>query len=127
MKLISHRGLFDENIKENTIESIIKAFNNKKYIGVEFDLRVTKDGKFIIYHDPILNGKLINNTNFNELPRYIPKLEQILKINTNKIFFISIKNILLVLIFNICSSLGIYLGSSLKFVLFMSFPLSIGS
>ena len=93
MKLISHRGIHNKMIKENTYESIKNAIDSDKYVGVEFDVRCTKDNEFIIYHDPIYNGNLISNTMYLELPKYVPKLEDILNINTNKIFLIEIKNI----------------------------------
>lgn len=93
MKLICHRGIYENNIKENTLESIIKGFNDDKYDGVEFDVRVSLDGVFFLYHDLFYKGKLVSKMKFNELPRYIPTLESVLKINTNKIFLIEIKNI----------------------------------
>lgn len=93
MKLICHRGIHDKKIKENTYESIKKALDSDKYIGVEFDVRTTKDNEFVIHHDPLCNGTLISNTLYDELPKYVPKLEDILKINSDKIFLIEIKNI----------------------------------
>ena len=93
MKLICHRGIHDKKIKENTYESIKKALDSDKYIGVEFDVRTTKDNEFVVHHDPHCNGALISNTLYNELPKYVPKLEDILKIYSDKIFLIEIKNI----------------------------------
>lgn len=93
MKLVAHRGKYNKDIKENTYESIKYALNDNKYVGVEFDIRCTKDNVFIVYHDVTYNNKLISNTLYNELPRYIPKLEDILNIISNKIFLIEIKNI----------------------------------
>lgn len=92
-KLIKHRGIHNKNIKENTYEGIKLALNDSKYIGVEFDVRETIDHEFIVYHDPMFNNKLISQSKYNELSRYIPKLEDILKINSNKMFLIEIKNI----------------------------------
>lgn len=94
MKLIAHRGIYDNKIIiENTYESIKNALDNKEYGGVEFDIRTTKDNVFVVYHNPTFNNKLIKNTKYSELPKYVPKLETILKINTDKIFLIEIKNI----------------------------------
>ena len=45
---IAHRGLFDDNIKENTIEAFDNAFNNG-YEGIEFDVRLTKDKSNLYY------------------------------------------------------------------------------
>lgn len=92
-KLISHRGIKTKSIKENSYDAIKNALLSDKYCGVEFDLRSTKDNELIIYHDPIYKGKLISNTLYNELPKYVPKLQDILKIKSNKTFLIEIKNI----------------------------------
>ncbi len=92
-KLIKHRGLHNEFIKENTYEAILSALQNDQYLGVEFDVRETLDNIFILYHNPLYNNKLISKTLYKELPRYIPKLDSILKINSDKIFLIEVKNI----------------------------------
>lgn len=92
-KLISHRGIHNNIVKENSYESIINALNSDKYIGVEFDIRITKDKEFILFHDGFYNNKLIKNTYYKELPKYVPKLESILKIKSKKIFLIEIKDI----------------------------------
>jgi len=92
-KLISHRGIHDNKIKENSYLAILNALKDNKYVGVEFDIRTTLDNEFILFHNSFYNNKLIKNTLYKELPKYVPKLENILKINTNKIFLIEIKNI----------------------------------
>lgn len=92
-KLISHRGIHNKLIKENSYDAINNALKSNKYCGVEFDVRVTKDHEFILFHNATNNNKLIKNTNYKELPKYVPKLESILKINSKKIFLIEIKNI----------------------------------
>ena len=92
-KLIKHRGKSSKNIKENTYEAIKLALEDNKYLGVEFDIRETKDHEFIIYHNPILNNKLISNYLYRELPKFIPRLKDILNIGNSKIFLIEIKNI----------------------------------
>ena len=92
-KLIKHRGIHDEDIHENTYEAIKNAFNNSKYVGVEFDIRETLDHEFVIFHNAYFNNKLISNTKYKDLPKYVPKLKDILKINSNKIFLLEIKNI----------------------------------
>ncbi len=93
IKLIKHRGIHNDKIKENTYDAIKMALDSDKYVGCEFDVRETKDHEFIINHDPLYNGNLIENLNYNELAKYIPRLIDILKINTNKIFLIEVKNI----------------------------------
>lgn len=92
-KLISHRGIVDDFIKENSYVAIKKALDSNKYVGVEFDVRETLDEEFIIYHDAFFNSKLVKNLKYQELPKYVPKLKDILEIKSNKIFLIEIKNI----------------------------------
>ncbi len=93
-KLIKHRGAYSKDIKENTYEAIKMAIDDSKYLGVEFDIRETIDNEFVVFHNPTLKGKLIREYKFNELPKYIPRLKDILKIKTSKIFLIEIKNIM---------------------------------
>ena len=88
-KLIKHR----DTIKENTYDAIKMALDDKRYVGVEFDVRETRDGEFIIYHDPMYNGKLISEYLYNELPKFMPKLKMILQIKSNKMFLVELKNI----------------------------------
>ena len=93
IKLIKHRGVHNTQIRENTYEAIKMALESDKYIGCEFDVRETKDHEFIINHDPLYDGKLIENLNYNDLPKYMPRLRDILNINSNKMFLIEIKDI----------------------------------
>jgi len=92
-KLISHRGIHNKKIIENSYEGVKKALDRNEFVGVEFDIRETKDNEFILFHNSIYNNKLISNLYYKELPKYVPKLKDILKINSNKIFLIEVKNI----------------------------------
>lgn len=49
VKIIAHRGLSGIE-RENTCPAFIAA-GNRSYFGIETDVRVTKDGKFVIIHD----------------------------------------------------------------------------
>lgn len=105
-KIIAHRGQTNNKVKENTYLAIINALNNKNLIGVEFDIRLTKDNKIVIIHDSYINrtsngsGKVENMT-LNKLKKYnygttnfyqtIPTLDKIININTNKILLIEVK------------------------------------
>jgi glycerophosphoryl diester phosphodiesterase len=51
IKIIGHRGLAKDNV-ENTIQAVKSA--NKTCDIVELDIRQTKDGKYIIFHDDTL-------------------------------------------------------------------------
>lgn len=105
MQLIAHRGLTDENIKENTIEAYINAINNN-YNGVELDIRMTKDKKIVCLHDKLINrtsnGKgNINNLTYKETLKYnfgsnkitskLPLLESVIKKLNNTIVIIELK------------------------------------
>lgn len=69
-KFIAHRGLSGLEL-ENTISAFVAA-GNRSYIGIETDVHVTKDGKFVVYHDDT-TGRLcdedvkIGDTDYKEL------------------------------------------------------------
>ena len=63
VKMIAHRGLSGIE-RENTCPAFVAACN-RSYYGVETDVHITKDGKFIIIHDETteritLNEYIIN-------------------------------------------------------------------
>ena len=91
MKLIAHRGLWNKEIKDNSYEALLNGLRSNKYIGIECDIRETLDNKIIIYHDPLFKGNLVKNTLAKEFLN-ICKLENILKIKTNKIILLEIKD-----------------------------------
>lgn len=77
----SHRGVSEEN-NANAIENSI---NNN--INVELDIQMTKDGKIILFHDPVILNKgikFINNTTFEELKKIHPKIITIYELNKIK-------------------------------------------
>lgn len=90
-KFIAHRGIWNDLVKDNSYEALYNGLMSSQYIGIETDLRVTKDNIFILHHNALYNGKLIKNLLYNELEDTV-KLEEILKINTNKIILIEIKD-----------------------------------
>lgn len=91
MKLIAHRGVVKNNIKENTLKAFKKAIDDNKYVGFELDIRQTKDKKFVIYHDLFYKDKFLSNCNYKEI-KQLPKLTDVLKLQTNKIILIEIKD-----------------------------------
>ena len=108
MKLIAHRGLYDKEIKENTLPAFWDVLKNDKYIGAEFDIHETKDNKFVVIHDSLINrtsnGKgLVSKMTYKELLKYnfgtkenyakIPLLEEVLDILKDKVKVIEIKNV----------------------------------
>ena len=49
VKMVAHRGLSGIE-RENTCPAFVAA-GNRSYFGIETDVRVTKDGKFVLLHD----------------------------------------------------------------------------
>lgn len=91
--LIAHRGLKKE-AKENTLKAFEKSINNSFYDGFECDVRTTKDHIFVICHNPIYKGKIISLTEYKDLKKeHLPTLESVLKLKTNKIIMLEIKEI----------------------------------
>ena len=91
-KYIAHRGLWNETILPNSYQALLNGINSDKYIGIETDVRVTKDGVFIIYHDALYKGKLVRNTLYKDIKRDVCKLEDILKIKSDKVIMLEIKD-----------------------------------
>lgn len=92
--LIAHRGIFNENIKENTLQAFLGAINNPNYAGFELDVYTSLDGVFVVNHDPLVGTKFIWKTKYKDLKkRGIIKLEDVLKLHTSKIILIEIKDI----------------------------------
>lgn len=105
MKKIAHRGYKTALIKENTLEAFTNAFNND-FLGIECDVRKTKDGELVILHDAMIDrvsdctGFVRDHTysellkcNFGskDVPSAIPTLEQVLKKYKGKMKLIELK------------------------------------
>ena len=92
MKIIAHRGN-DGVHKENSVSAILNSLNQDYVDGVEFDIRMTKDHKFVIHHDPFYDGKLISITKYRSL-KGLTRLDSLLKkIHSHKIIMIEIKEV----------------------------------
>ena len=92
MKIIAHRGN-DGIHRENSLEGILNNLNKDYVDGVEFDIRVTRDFKFVLHHDPFYKGHLIRSTSLRTLQKLgLNSLEDVLiNVNTDKMLFIEIK------------------------------------
>lgn len=90
-KYIAHRGIYNKNVSDNSYKALYDGLLSYKYIGIETDVRVTKDNVFILYHDVLYKGKLVKNVFYKDMVN-VSKLEDILKINTNKIILLEIKD-----------------------------------
>ncbi len=93
MKIIAHRAN-DGIHKENSLEAILNSLNQDYIDGVEVDIRLTKDGKFVLSHDPIYHGHFIKFTKVKKLQRLgINTLIEVLnEIKTDKIIMLEIKS-----------------------------------
>lgn len=93
MKFIIHRGITSSTINENSYLSIKRALQDKQSMGVEFDIRLTKDKQIVLSHNSILSSSTIENMTYKEIlkHKYLTTLEQILSIKTDKILLIDIK------------------------------------
>lgn len=92
MNLIAHRGLWSDVVKSNSLEALENGLKSPKYIGVECDVRVTRDNKYIIYHDILYKGNLVKNIFYKDIKNDVCLLEDVLKIKTNKIIVLEIKD-----------------------------------
>jgi glycerophosphoryl diester phosphodiesterase len=91
MRIVAHRGKTSLVKSENTIEAFQKAIE----LGIsqiEFDLRMTQDGRTICYHDPTIDGIAIKDLQYHELLAIsrskgfeIPLFEDILKLCRDRI------------------------------------------
>lgn len=69
-QIIAHRGFWKTNpaTAENSIQSLKNAQNLTIY-GTEFDVRISKDGVLIVYHDEYYGKLQISETNFSDLEK----------------------------------------------------------
>ena len=101
-QLLIHRGIVNKQYKENLLKSFKQSF--KKGFGIETDIHVTKDNKFICFHDFTLNRifkrkESVKNMKYSQIKRIsvqnkkpIPLLNDLLKTSKNKhSLFIEIK------------------------------------
>lgn len=101
---IAHRGLFDENIPENSLASFKNAIKNK--VAIELDVTMLADGNIVVFHDKKLarmtgqNG-FISNCTYEEISKFnldgtkekIPTLKDALDTIAGKVpILIEIKN-----------------------------------
>lgn len=94
LKFIAHRGLRTDSIKENTLASFQNAIENKDIAGFEFDIRKSLDNVFMVNHNPLIKGDIINwkKSSYLKEKHNLPDLEEVLNLNTNKIMLVEIKD-----------------------------------
>ena len=107
MNIISHRGSNISKYQKNTKQALLTAINLDFISGIEFDVRMTKDKKIVIIHDPIINlvsngSGLVKKLKYKKLLKYnfgtkenpskICTLEELLNdIKNNKKILIELK------------------------------------
>ena len=103
IKHVSHRGLIQKNIKENTLLGFKKTF--QKGYALETDLRYTKDNEIICFHDSTIKrfcgeNILIKSISYSQLKKKtkniikIPTLNDLLKIYNDDVYlFLEIKGL----------------------------------
>ena len=90
---IAHRGKVNKIAKENTIPAFLGAINSKDYVGFELDIYTSLDQEFVVHHNPLVDGKFIWKYPVKELQQKgVIKLIDVLKLETDKIILIEIKD-----------------------------------
>ena len=133
----AHRGLHDEKLPENSLPAFSAAV--EAGFGIELDVRLTKDGKMVVFHDDTLTRMCgvdarVDEKAYDELLRYklldtdckIPTFSEVLEVVCGKVpLLIEIKedagnkNVSLTLVKELCGYTGEYIIESFN-------PLSLG-
>lgn len=94
LKYIAHRGLRTNEKKENTIAAFQNAINNPNIDGFEFDVRKTKDNRFVVNHNAFIKGDFIKKKSCHYLKKKynLPTLQEVLELDTDKIMLVEIKD-----------------------------------
>jgi len=111
VKIVAHRGLSGIEVENTDLAFRLAA--NRSYYGIETDVHVTRDGKFIICHDDDLNriagvDMIIEDSDYDDLKKIclynidksknielkLPDLIDYIKIckDSGKISFLELKN-----------------------------------
>jgi glycerophosphoryl diester phosphodiesterase len=88
--VIAHRGA-SSMARENTLEAFQKAIDLRADM-IEFDVRRTRDQRYVIRHDPHIAGKPLNELTCPEVREiartlgfHVPELEEVLALTRGKI------------------------------------------
>lgn len=91
MKFIAHRGNNNHGFKENSKDAFISCFDTSYIDGVELDVRLTRDNVVVVSHSNFFNGRLISETDFNNISE-INSLDYVLEfLSDKKKIFIDVK------------------------------------
>ena len=89
--IVAHRGLHVLE-RENTVAAFTAAVE-LGVDGVELDVRRTRDGAFVVHHDPIVDGLVISQSAAAQLPSYVPTLDDALEALIGVSVNVEIKNV----------------------------------
>ena len=111
-RLVAHRGFSSREV-ENTLPAFFLACMEEGFAGIECDVQVTKDGKFVVFHDRDLKRMcgvdikvkditlselqdypILNKSGILDYRYHIPSFQEFLSIckQYNKICFVEIKS-----------------------------------
>ena len=65
-KMFAHRGCWSKVVPENSIPAVGRAAQHG-YMGIECDVRLTKDGKMVIMHDKTINRTCRNASDYSKI------------------------------------------------------------
>lgn len=104
MFLIAHRANNDHSFSENSKKAITNVLNMDYIAGIEIDVRITKDNRLVLIHDPIIdfisNGHgIVKYMTLSDLQKYkfgkskeqVTLLDDVLKVNAEKMLLIELK------------------------------------
>ena len=105
MYLIAHRANNNHIISENSLSAILNVLEKDYIDGIEIDVRITKDKRLVLIHDPVIDfisegTGIVSHMTLSDLKKYkygkskedIVTLDEILdKITVNKIVLIELK------------------------------------
>lgn len=73
---IAHRGYCTEKHNQNTLISCANAIHHD-FNMIELDIQLCKTGEMIVYHDLFIDNIPIKNINYEDLPKYVPTLNDV--------------------------------------------------
>lgn len=105
MYLIAHRASNNHKYSENSLPAILNVLEKDYIDGIEVDVRITKDKKLVLIHDPVIDfisdgTGIVSSMTLDDLRKHkygkskeeINTLDEVLnKITTNKIILIELK------------------------------------
>jgi len=88
--ILAHRGLALAAV-ENSLDAF-RAALSAGATHLETDAHATADGVAVLFHDELLSGRPISSYRLNELPGYVPALDDALEAFPHAFFNIDIKS-----------------------------------